>query len=321
MACENVTMPAMPDPLAIRRAIPAGATFATWHAADGWQHRRFDWPNAAGRGRILVQSGRADIVEKYLEVIAHLHRHGWSVTAFDWRGQGGSGRLSADPRVGHADDFAVLAKDLADFWCEWAIEGDGPHVLLAHSMGAHLALRVMLDAAVVPDAAVLVAPMIGIRSPVGPRLGRWLTSLIARAGDPARPAWRVRPDQRSAGHRQRLLTHSAERHGDEAWWYERQPELLLGPPSWAWLREAFRSGAALQADPRLTALGVPIQMLVAEHDGLVDAAASLRLAVRLPDVEVVRFGVESAHEILREDDAVRLRAYAAIDRFLDERAP
>jgi lysophospholipase len=322
MACENVTMAMMLDTMALRRTIPAGATFSSWQAPDGWLHRRFDWPGT-GRGRILVQGGRADIIEKYLEVIAHLHGHGWSITAFDWRGQGGSGRLSADPHVGHADDFGALANDLGAFWQAWTAEAEGkpgPAVLLAHSMGGHLALRAMLDGLVVPDAAVLVAPMIGIRSPLGMRVGAWVASALTRVGDPARAAWRVRADQRSAGHRQRLLTHSRERHGDEAWWYTRQPVLLLGPPSWAWVREAFRSGAALQADPRLATLAVPVLMLVADHDGLVDSPAALRLAARLPNVELVRFGAESAHEILREDDAVRQRAYAAIDRFLDDRA-
>ena len=45
------------------------------------------------------------------------------------------------------------------------------------------------------------------------------------------------------------------------------------------------------------------------------------MAATLPNVEVVRFGTESAHEILREADPVRLRALAAIDGFLDAEAP
>jgi len=303
-----------------RRTIPGDATFGEWRAPDGWVHRRFDWP-AAGtpRGRILVQGGRADIVEKYLETLAHLNARGWSVTAFDWRGQGGSGRLAADRHVGHATDFAVFVDDLRAFWTQWRAAGEGPAVLLGHSMGGHLALRAMLAGAVDPDAAVLVAPMVGIRSPLGTRIGTALARLLTRIGDPARPAWKARPDERSAGHRQRLLTHSIERFRDEAHWYGVDPSLLLGPPSWAWVLEAFVSGERLRRDPGIETLAVPILMLVAEADGLVDPRAALALAGRLPDVELVRFGAESAHEILREDDAVRLRAYAAIDDFLARR--
>ena len=312
----------MTDALDLRRAMAADARLSDWIAPDGWRHRRFDWPHPDSRGRILVQGGRADIIEKFLETIAHLHARRWSVTAFDWRGQGGSGRLAADTRVGHAASFDPWVADLGAFWRDWRAEGQGsgPAALLGHSMGGHLALRAMLDGGIDPDAAILVAPMIGIRSPVGNRLGSALARLMARIGDPTRAAWKVRQDARSAGHRQQLLTHSAERYGDEAFWYARDPSLLLGPPSWAWVAEAFASSARLQRDPRLATLAVPILMLVADADGLVDSRAAIELAARLPNVRLERFGAESAHEILREDDAVRLRAYALIDDFLEAHA-
>lgn len=317
MACENVTKTTMIDQAELRRDLPADSRLSEWRAPDGWRHRRFDWPHPEPRGRILVQGGRADIVEKFLETIRHLHDRRWSVTAFDWRGQGGSGRLAADPRVGHAASFDTWVSDLTAFWTDWRAEGQGPAALLAHSMGGHLALRAMLDGGIAPDAAVLVAPMIGVRSPLGARGGRAVAWAMTRIGDPARPAWTVRPGKASAGHRQQRLTHSLERYGDEAHWYGRDPSLLLGPPSWAWVLEAFVSGARLQADPRLATLDVPILMLVADADRLVDSRAAVRLASRLPRVELVRFGAESAHEILREDDAVRLRAFGLIDTFLD----
>ncbi len=310
----------MIDSVTIRREMSAESRLSRWIAPDGWAHRRFDWTHPDSRGRILVQGGRADIIEKYLETIAHLHDQRWSVTAFDWRGQGGSGRIGGDPRVGHAASFAPWVADLTSFWRDWRAEEEGPAMLLAHSMGGHLALRAMLDGGIDPDAAVLVAPMVAVRSPLGPGAGARVARLMTAIGDPARGAWKVRPGKRSAGHRQQLLTHSVERYDDEAFWYARDPALLLGPPSWAWVLEAFASGTRLQADRRLDTLATPILMLVADADGLVDSPAAVRLAGRLPCAELVRFGPESAHEILREDDAVRLRAYALIDDFLDRHA-
>lgn len=306
------------DSGALRRDWPAGSRLSEWVAPDGWRHRRFDWTHPHPRGRILVQGGRADIIEKFIETMAWLYDRGWSVTAFDWRGQGGSGRLCADPHVGHATSFAPWVDDLSHFWRDWRAEAEAPVALLGHSMGGHLVLRALLEGRVDPDAAVLVAPMVGIRSPIGNRLGGLLARTLARL-DPARAAWKVRDDAASAGHREQLLTHSGERYADEAYWYARDPTLRLGPPSWAWVAEAFASGAQLHADPRLATLATPILMLVAEADGLVDPAAAVRLAARLPDVELVRFGTESAHEILREADAVRLRAYRLIDAFLGRR--
>ena len=309
-------MRAMSEP-AIRRAIPADAGVSTWEAADGWPLRRFDRAGA-GRGAILFQGGRGDVFEKYLETLDHWYARGWSVSAFDWRGQGGSGRLGRDPLVGHADDFAPWIADLEGFWRGWPAAE--PRVVVSHSMGGFLTLRALADGAIRPRAAVLVAPMLGLRSPVGARVGEVVAHAMRRLGDPARAAWKdnERPGLRLD--RQRLLTNDADRYADEGWWYDASPALRLGPPSWAWLAEAFTGTRRLRADPRLARVETPVLMLVADADALVDPRAALAVAARLPRCTVVRFGAESAHEILREADAVRDRALAAIDAFLDEHA-
>lgn len=311
----------MPDPDPLRRAIPAGATLSSWPAPDGWPLRRFDWPTAAPRGRLMLQGGRGDVIEKYLEACGHFHRHGWSVTAFDWRGQGGSGRLTADRHVGHADDSATWIADLAALWRDWSRQGAGPRAIIGHSMGGYLALRAMVEGAIDPDAAILVAPMLGLRAPLGAWLGTHISRWMAARGDPARAAWKEGERPASSASRQQLLTADVSRYADEAWWYEHHPAIRLGPPSWGWLAQAFAGTRALAADPRLDALATPTLLLVADADGLVDPRAARRIAARLPHGELIRFGRESAHEILREADPVRDRALAAIDAFLDRHAP
>ncbi|WP_085810457.1 alpha/beta fold hydrolase [Sphingomonas sp. TZW2008] len=306
----------MTDPAPIRRAIPADATVTCWAAPDGWQLRRFDWPAAGGamRGGILFQGGRGDVFEKYLESFGHWHGQGWTIAAFDWRGQGGSGRLSPDPHVGHATDFAPWIADLAAFWRDWDVAG--PRVAMGHSMGGHLVLRALLEAAIDPVAAVLIAPMLGLKSPVGAGVAERVARLMRRIGDPARPAWKGHERPGARLDRRTLLTADHSRYDDEQYWYEAVPEIKLGPPSWAWLAEAFASTRAQRADPRLATIKTPLLMLIADADGLVDSRAAVALAARLPTAQVIRFGRESAHEILREADPVRDRALAAIDGFL-----
>ncbi|WP_132910132.1 alpha/beta hydrolase [Sphingomonas sp. BK235] len=306
----------MIDP-AVRRLIPTAARVDIAAAADGWPLRRFLWPGGT-RGTILFQAGRGDMFEKYLETFAYWQAAGWTVAAFDWRGQGGSGRLCADPAIGHCGDFAPWLADLAAQWRDWITPLPAPHVIVGHSMGGYLALRALLDGAVQPRAAVLVAPMLGLASPVGAWLGGRAARLMRRLGDPARAAWRG--ERPGLPDRRRLLTGDADRYADEGWWYEAEPTLRLGPPSWAWLDEAFAATARLRADPALTRLDVPVLLLVADHDRLVDARAAHRVAARLPRATLVRFGEEAAHELLRERDAVRDRALAAIDSFLAEQA-
>lgn len=305
-----------------RRAIPAAAAITRWQAPDGWSHRRFDWAAAANvrpRGSLLFQTGRGDVFEKYLETFAHWHVRGWSITAFDWRGQGGSGRCTPAGDCGHIDRFETYLDDLAAFWDQWDV--GGPRAIIGHSMGGHLALRAVVDRRIDPAACVLVAPMLGLRSPIGPRLGERMSRLLAAMGSPLRPAWQGNERPHTLKSREMMLTHDPARYADELWWHGTDAMLRTGPPSWRWVIDAFRSTRELRTDPALGDTAVPVQMLVAEADALVDARAAIEIAGRLPDVELLRFGPESAHEILREADPVRSRAIAAIDAFLDARAP
>lgn len=313
----------MVDPASFRRAYPTGAHLTRWQAGDGWPLRRFDWPaEGTPRGSILFQGGRGDIIEKYLESFGRWHAKGWSITAFDWRGQGGSGRLSPDPRVGHATDFAPFIADLAGFWGEWSRTAPGPQVAMGHSMGGHLILRGLVEGAITPKAAVLVAPMLGLHAPFGWQgLAERFARVMGKLGDSARRAWKDNEIPGATSTRQMLLTHDPERYDEELFWKEAHPELMLGPPSWAWVIEAFRSTRALQADPRLAMMAVPVLGLVADADKLVNAKLAVATLEKLPDARIVRFGRESAHEILREADPVRERALAEIDRFLADRAP
>ncbi|WP_242137531.1 alpha/beta hydrolase [Sphingomonas sp. TREG-RG-20F-R18-01] len=311
----------MVSPQLYRRAIPAAARITAWKAPDGWMLRRFDWPaTGTPRGRLLFQGGRGDVFEKYLETFAYWQAQGWSVTSFDWRGQGGSGRLAKDTHVGHVDDFKHYIDDFRAFWAEWVAQrsgaASGPHVAIGHSMGGHLLLRALTEGAAEPDAAVLVAPMLGLHSPVGQLLGEKVAALMPRLGDPARPAWRGNERPATTETRQTLLTHDPARYEDEIFWQSTRPELLLGPPSWRWLAQAFSSTRRLRADPRLATMSVPLLFLLADADQLVSTPVAAAMAATLPNSTVVRFGPESAHEILREADAVRNRAIGAIDTFL-----
>lgn len=304
-----------------RRALPAGSEVHRWPAPDGWELRAFTWPAETGpRGSILFQGGRGDIFEKYLESFAHWHDAGWTITSFDWRGQGGSGRLTPAANCGDIGSFDQFIADFKAFHAEWIAGTPGPHVVMGHSMGGHLVLRALVERAIRPDAAVLIAPMLGVRSAFG-RFAERAARILGNIGDPARRAWKGNEKPYTTETRAKLLTHDPDRYADEIWWQQHDPAILTGPPSWRWVIEAFKSMRELEANPQLETMAVPLLMLVATADALVDARVALRIAPRLPDVRLVTFGAESAHEILREADPVRDRAMGEIDSFLAERAP
>ena len=306
----------------IRRAYPPGSEISFWTAPDGWQVRRFDWPSATEkpRGSILFQAGRGDLFEKYLETFHHWHDQGWAISSFDWRGQGGSGRLSDDPHVGDIDRFGTYLADFGAFWTQWAPTAPGPHVLIGHSMGGHLICRALAKSLAEPAAAVLVAPMMGVHAPISAGFGEWLANRMMKLGNPQRRAWKGNERPATMGSRQSLLTHDDDRYADEPWWWAHDPALQLGPPSWRWVVRAFESTRRLRLSRRVRLMKVPVLMLVADADKLVCAKDALAVAANISDCRVVRFGAESAHEILREVDAVRDSALGEIDIFLSARA-
>jgi lysophospholipase len=172
-----------------RRAHPPGMRLSEWRAPDGRFLRRMDWPaeRPVPRGSILFAGGRGDFVEKYLETFAAWRAGGWSVASFDWRGQGKSkGAIVA----GHLDSFDILAEDFGALVADWQAATPAPHVVVGHSMGGHMLLRLALERPPPIAAAVLVAPMIAVNS--APLPG-WLARLIAagasRLGLGQRPLW------------------------------------------------------------------------------------------------------------------------------------
>ena len=303
-----------------RRAIPAEVRESRWLTADGWSVRRIDWPapELSCKGSILFVPGRGDFYEKYLETMAQWHATGWRVTACDWRGQGDSGRLGLDQGTGHIDDFATWVADLAYFWKSWKAETPGPHLLAGHSMGGHLVLRALAEQQVDPVGAILAAPMLGFASlKLPPALMHVVAWVMTKLGDPRRPAWKWKePPGQVPASRIHLLTHDEERYADELWWRAHRPAVVMEPGSWGWVERAYASMRLLARAGVLERVAVPVLLLGTDHDKLVSWPAIAKAAPRLSDCELIHFGAEAHHEILREADPVRNRALAAVDAFL-----
>lgn len=308
-----------------RRAYPAGLRLSRWRAPDGWDHRRFDWPapdSFPPRGGMIFQTGRGDFFEKYIESLAEWNAAGWSIRGFDWRGQSGSGRFLNNPSVGHVESFDIWREDLDRFVAEWIDETPTPHVIVSHSMGGNLVMRLLIDRRRPIDAVVFSAPMLEMVSrPFGTRLGRLITRAFVGAGFAEQHAWQEneRPSLPGSS-RQRLLTTDLARYEDESAWVERSPQLRMGPPSWRWLLAAYASSKAIFAPGALEAVTTPVLLLGAARDKLVSPAAIRLAAARLPDARLV-MDSEAAHEVLRERDAIRAPLMRAIRDFLDEKAP
>eukprot|EP01136_Pigoraptor_vietnamica_P018945 Opistho-1_new@65904 len=281
-----------------RRAWPMGGRLDYWHAPDGWPVRRYRLGSGA-RGRMLVLGGRGDMIEKYLEVIHHWASRGWAVTSFDWRGQGGSGRLTDDPLCGHIGDFADWIADLGALAVDWRAEGEGPTAMVAHSMGGHMLVRALAEGMTPPDAAAVVAPMLGVHTAPLPR---WLAVGIARpmvrSSHGEARAWT--PTEQSELHRQmrhKRPTPDPDRYADENWWRDHSREIALGPPSWTWVLQALESTRALERSEAVARIATPMLILATAVDQLVSTPAIRRVAARIATPRLHVYGPEAAHEI------------------------
>lgn len=279
--------------------------------------RRMDWaavPRVKRRGRLLFVNGRGDFIEKYLETYAHFQAQGWDVTTFDWRGQGGS-RGPGEEKAWRG--FDILVDDLDALIGDWRAAGPGPHVVLGHSMGGHLLLRTIIDRKPALDAAILTAPMLEVNSaPIPIRIAPDIADTMYWLGLGRVPMWKTPPSMLApGGRRNRNLTASRERYGDELYWWSVEPAYNLGPPSFGWMRAAFRSRAATFTPEKLRAVDLPMLIVAAEKDRLVSAAAIREAAALLPHVDLEMMP-DARHEILRDADDVRDRALARIDAFL-----
>ncbi len=274
------------------------------------------------RGRCVFLSGYTEFIEKHLGSIVELTERGFEVATLDWRGQGLSDRQLPDRHKGHIDRMETHLEDLAAVL--EAIDGfdsGPPPTVVAHSMGAHLALRYCMTAPDRVARAVLIAPMLGIgRTGMPTGLARLLVEgfsltpmidsyILGGAGYGERrrrfegnPLTTDRP-QFEALHRM----------------LDENPDLALGDPTFAWVRAAFRSIDAVMAPGALEAVHTPLLLALAGQEAIVENRAIERAAARLPDARLARFP-EARHEILREREPVRRAFWAAVDQFLADTA-
>lgn len=275
-------------------------------------------PGTTGRGVCLLLHGQTEFIEKYVEVIGELQARGFTVATFDWPGQGGSYRMLADPLKAHIGNFRDYDSALLLFLDEVVKPlSDCPPVVLAHSMGGHIALRAMHERPNAFKCAVLSAPMIRALTrgypPVLARAACWLEYQLGAQND-----WVWGMDGRDP-HKitfdTQLVTSDRARFQRTQDFLRAHPDLRLAGPTWGWLEAAYRSMAAMQAPGYAEAITTPVLLCAAGKDRIVDVTAERAFIQRLPHGELFDMP-EAEHEILMESDTIRARFWSAFGAFV-----
>ena len=274
-------------------------------------------PGAREGAAIVVLPGRTEFIEKYEEVLDELGERGWTTHILDWRGQGLSSRMAADRYMGHIDSFETYLHDLHTFFEKVVRPTSARVVILAHSMGGHVALRYLSERAPADVVGLITtAPMIDVQ--VGPVLYPILAAASAtmcRLGLAAQWLNGARSLEQEADFRDNQQTSDPDRYHRMVELQRRRPELAIGGFSAGWARAAVASIQTLYRREVLARVHVPVCVLTAVEDTRVSVKAQRDAVEWLPDARQIELR-GCKHEILLEQDEVRAVFWEAFDAFV-----
>lgn len=289
------------------------------------------------RAVVLMFEGLGDFGEQYFELARNLDARDLKLIIIDLPGQGGSGRYLTNPHKRHSVNFSSVLEDLHTLIDEVvlsaAVDPEDNHkrlpvILLAHSMGGHLALRYLAEhnksSRGVPifSCAAMTAPMIAIKSVEA--FPKWLAPLIVRLlallpqsyipmGDNWTIGSKIRP------HLNYILSADPERSNLQNAFFSNPlyQNLVIGSPTTKWLADAVASCNIVQRPDYLAKINIPILIGLAEKDVLVSNTAIREAVQKLPKAELLEFPT-AHHEILMETDDIRNQFLDRFFTFIDQ---
>ena len=276
--------------------------------------RLMRWVPPDPAATVLIAQGRTEFIEKYFPTVAQLLARGFAVYAFDWRGQGLSVRALGNRRKGHVGDFADYMADLAAVVAavDWH---EGPRLLLAHSMGGHVALRQLATGWCGIDAAVLSAPMVDLSFAPLPR------SAIQALCRALPPTWYA-PGRGNATPGKgdfpgNLLTGDRAQFDTMIDLVTENEDLAIGGPTVGWLAAALASIDVLWAPGTAERVDLPTLIVCGGREQVVPIPRLRAFTDRMPNA---RFAVEPStrHEILIEREGARACFWQWFDDFVTD---
>lgn len=259
-------------------------------AADGTALFVRDWPapaapdaSAAARDGIVIMHGLGEHCGRYAHVARFFNALGFAVRTYDHRGHGKSGGARGD-----VPDHEAMLRDARLVINDFSRQLQAPPLLLGHSMGGLFAARFAVAGLAPLRGLILSSPALAIRmSGFQSALLKVLSLLIPGVGVPN-------------GLQTRFLSHD----GEVIYAYENDA-LVHGRVSARLLNSMLQ--AMRYAQDHAAQLAIPVLLLVAQDDHLVDPAGSRAFAARLaPALSSAIYYEDFYHEIFNELDATRV---------------
>lgn len=287
-------------------------------ARDGVRLRVGAFNRGGTQGTVLLFPGRTEYVEKYGRAARDLAAYGFATLVIDWRGQGLADRLVDDPMSGHVHDFTDYQRDVAAMvQAAHDLDLPQPFYLLAHSMGACIGLRAVMEGLEV-QACAFSGPMWGIQLSDILRIVAWSVSWSSkRLGMDHIYAPNTTSDESYVlvePFEKNKLTRDPDMYQYMIDQTRACPELGLGGPSLRWLHEALHETRILSHRP---SPALPCVAFAGTAEEIVDLD---RIRARMANWPGARMNwIEGAkHEVLMESSEIRADIFHQISQhFLD----
>ncbi len=297
---------------------------ATWKAAHVKQgmFRSFDGTkihylravHEAPRASIVLVHGFTEYAERYLEMLYYFYQEGYSVFMTDNRGHGRSGRKIPQIDRVFVRSFDEYTGDLK-YFCEHIVIPSDPGrdlLLFAHSMGGAIAALFLEQYPEFFKAAILSSPMLKMK------LGNVPSAVIdALAGFSRIMGWQVQLAPGQKGFSPEIDYGMNCGTSLARFEYEYQQKIdrkayRTTAATYAWSRAAVAATKLLQKEAGK--VKIPLLILQAGNDDLVDNAGEDRFAEAVEQGQLIRFPT-ARHEIWNSTEDVLEPYYESIFRF------
>lgn len=269
---------------------------------------------------LVILPGRSEPIEKYAEVVYDLdngtHAGEFQYFLMDHRGQGSSGRMVSDTEKGYVDSFNNYVLDLKTFMD--TIVNDhkcSEKLLIAHSLGAGIAVKFLQKYPEYFDRAALSSPMLKIlTAPYSYELARAIVlgNVLIGQGKSYGPGQKGFDPTRNF--EANTFTSSPVRYDMTMDIFDLFPAARLGGVTNQWLNEVMYATAGIRA--HYSDIKIPLRVFHAGIELYSDKNEMIRLCEKAPHCNRVYLET-SKHEVLMDRDVNRDVVIAELEKFLN----
>lgn len=280
---------------------------------------RYAYLKASGQKEkktILILTGKNEFIEKYLHLAKFWHEKGYNVYLLDWRYQGLSSRDPNDYQKTGIKDFTQMVADLYIFFQKVIKPSqEGITLAYAHSMGAHILLRCLIEKRLHLDGAIITSPLVQMNfSPFPEWFVQFLIAFSKWRGKLSGYALTQGPYVPQSFASQKLTSDRANYEALVEFTLQ-NPQLQMGGATYAWIEAALVSCQKLEDE--LHPLEIPVLLLSPKEDQVVKISGAYQLLNQLQlSSDEFAFYEGAKHELHSEGKKIYKEVLKTIDDWL-----